>query len=674
MVLNGAAQRFGCLNYHEAIQVPSQAHCVYLDCLTDDCGDFFGRLSDFSSLETLEVQNLNRDLFPADMKGMKRLNALILNQCPALDFNSLMRRLATIPALKELVLDNNGIAELPKSIGLLQHLSRLVIRNNENFNIERAILQLNHLSALRELALPLNQISDLPDNVVLLRQIEVLDLSDNQLTDLPARMRELDSLEDLNLEKNVFVNTAQSLEKLAGLNLQYLSVDPGLSDTDRDRLQRLFPQANIVVIDEVETGEEAIVLPGEAMGAVDDDSLSMAYQTIMVGGENFQALSDAYLHYARIFDNPIFKSDFDSLLFEERYLDTSYANVWITQPWKTYNNIRLYCYKDGAKGEVWFDFHPDVTKNDVLSADPYITKYNPELLGFLGLKWVYQGPLSKKQFIHNYIKTENGPRYWMDVRIYFNEDDHQFTLELKDRDGFTKIPVSLRNRSRTISAEKTQESYNALYEKYIKALDGRRKRFHKRLVKDKSAFDVTLERTVLSAWENFRLTYMSPAEQRMSRADWLEYYDKVIADETEALNNAAPELSLLQRSLVLSKFEEAPPDTLLSDTSHRKVVYGVFCDEQQNRLAVTRGLVVNLDDKLFRVFEGSLGLKNIQLCVSLNKRYAIIADIRNGDVGVMSPILLDEMALRQNMERVFALKRVSRKISSIRQIRELIGF
>lgn len=670
------AQRFGCLNYAEASQDPSQAHCLYLDCQSDECAEFASRLADFSALTTLELINLNRDFFPKELSGLKQLNTLILTQCPSVNLNNLLRKFVDLPLLTELVLDNNGMDELPRSIGLMQNLKRLVIKNNEHLNVERSILQLNHLASLRELALPVNQISDLPDNIALLRQLEVLDLSDNQLADLPGKMRELDSLEVLNIEKNVFVNQAQSLQKLSGLSIRYLSLDAGLSPQDRDRLKRLFPRAEIVELLDTTSVEEDIKesLIEEQSISVVEDSGDQAYQTIMVGGENFQALSDAYLHYARIFDSPLFKSDFDSLLFDERYLDTAYSNVWKTQPWKRYDNIRLYYYKGGEKGQIWFDFQPDKKNGDAQMADPYITKNNPELLCFLGLKWVYQGPLSKSQFIRQYIKTERGIRYWMDVRIYYNEAAKLFTIELKDKNGFASLTAGLRNRTRSVSGEKTQEAYSSYYEKYIKALDGRRKRFHKRLVKDKSAYDLTLERTVAGAWDNFSLTYLSPEEQRMSRKAWLDYYDKVLADEQEALNNAAPVFSLVKRSLILNNYTDASLQPLPADTTRMKGVHGLFRDEQNNRIAVTRIMLLNLTDKTFRVFEGSLGLKTIRLYLDPLASYAMIAEIRNGDVGILTASMYADLSLRQNMECLFTLKRLSSKISSIRQIRDLVGF
>lgn len=669
------SQEFGCMNYSEASQDPAQAHCVYIDCHNDNCDEFLSRLEEYSALHTLEIINMEKDYFPKDLSMMKQLNTIILTQSPSLNYSILFRKFAAAPALKELVLDNNGITVLPKSILLLTQLKKLVIRNNEDFNVEKSILQLNKLGNLKELSLPVNQIGDLPDNIGLLKQLEVLDLSDNQLADLPGGMSDMDSLEVLKIEKNVFINPLKTFEKLKGLNIRYLSMDVGLNEKDRERLNKIFPKAEIVeVIDTsiIEDAEFEESFPVADTLAIDTSDVE--FRTINVDGAKFQVLSDAYLHYPAIFDNPGFKSTFDSLLFEERYLDTSYSNVWKIQPWKSYDNIRLYYYKDSEKGEIWFDFHPDVKKNDVPFATPYITKNNPEMLSFLGLKWVYQGELNKNQFIRKYIKAEKGYRYWMDVRVYYNERDKNFTIELKDNKGFTQIKAYLRNRSKAISLEKVQENYAVYYDKYAKGLENRRKRFHKRLLKDKSAYDVTLERSHVTAWESFRKVYMSPVEQHMGVKNWLEYYDKVIADEQSALKNAAPTMALLQRSLLINHFHEAENEPLLSDTNQMKGVYGLFRDQQMNNVAVLKVLLLNMDEKSFRSFEGSLGLKSIRMYFKQGSKYTLIAEMRNGDIGVMSGEAFSQIILHHNMELTFTLKRLPYKISSIGQIQDFIGY
>jgi hypothetical protein len=669
------AQDIDCMSYSEASQDPSQAKCLYMDCRLDDCNDFFAQIEQYSNLNSLEIANLNRDNFPRDLSNFKELQTITFTQCPGINYNSLIRKLATLPGLKKLVFDNDGLTVIPKSIPLLAGLYHLVIRNNENFDVERSIALISHLQNLKNLSLPVNQISDLPENIGMLDHLEMLDLSDNQLTDLPNNVKNMDSLEVLNIEKNVLINPLQTLEKLKGLNIRYVSMDVSLNDKDREKLKKIFPKAEIrEVVDTSSVEDDSFPDDYFGLDSLGTDTSELEYRTILVDGAKFQVLSDAYLHYPAIFERENFKSTFDSLLFEERYLDTNYCNTWKMQPWRTYNNIRLYLFKDGVKGQIWFDFHPYDKKNDVPSAEPYIAKNNPELMVFLGMKWVYQGELTLSQFKKKYIKSSSGYRYWCDARVYFSERDKSFIIELKDKHGFTQISAYLRSRSRSISLEKTQESYESYFEKYTKALDNRRKRFHKKLMKDKSAYDLTLERSFVSAWEIFRKMYMSPEEQRMSMKNWLEYYDKVLADEKSALKNAAPSAGLLERHLVLFGYHDATNDALNSDTTQMKGIYTMFRDDSQNMVAVVKLMLVNMSDHSFRSFEGSLGLKNIRLYISNNTKYAIIAQLRNGDIGILSPEAFMQLKLYQNKEYIFALKRLPRKLSSIGQIQDLIGY
>jgi hypothetical protein len=669
----GYAQDDDCMNYGDASQDPSRANCVFIDCRMDDCNDFFNNLDEYTSLSKLEIVDFDHDYFPRDLSGLKQLECITITQSPGLNYTLLLRKLAGITTLKKLVLDNNGLRAIPKTLPMLQSIEALVIRNNEDFDVEKSIFLMDHLPKLKQLSLPVNQISDLPENIGLLKNLEMLDLSDNQLTDLPKQMGEMDSLEVLNIEKNVFINPLKTLEKLKGLNIKYLSVDPVMSDKDREKLAKIFPKAEIVEVVDTVSDESTGIGDLNYYDSLAYDTSDYEYRNIIVDGAKFQALSDAYLHYPVIFDRPNFVSTFDSLLFEERYMDTTYSNVWKIQPWRYYDNIRLYLYKSGVKGEIWFDFTDDYGKNSVPMSDPYVTKNNPEILAFLGMKWVYQGNLTKAQFVNKYIKKGKGYRYWMDVRIYYNERDKNFTIELKDQNGFTQINAYLRNRSKLIPLEKSQESYEGYFERYTKALDNRRKRFHKRLLKDKGAYDMTLQRSYIGAWESFRRVYMSPEEQRMSIKNWLDYYDKIIADEPKALYNAPPNLSLFERSLIINGYINANNSALFTDTTKMKGVYGMFRDDMQNMVAVTNVVVVNMNDKSFRTYEGSLGLKNIRLYFLVSAKYAIIAELRNGDVGVVRPSAFMQLYLHQNMEAVIPVERVSRKISTIGQIQEMIG-
>lgn len=674
MSLSLQAQDQDCLLPDEAVAKHNDVQCLFIDCRNDDCATFLNSLDDFPELRRIEIYNLDKDYFAKDLSYLKNLESVTIAQSPGLNFTGLFRKLATLPAFSELVLDNNGLKVMPKTLLLAQGIDRLVIRNNETFEVEKSILVICHLPKLKELAIPVNQIVDLPENINLLKNLEILDLSDNQLTDLPKQMGELDSLEVLNIEKNVFINPVKSLEKLKGLNIKYLSVDVCLSSKDKEKLSRIFPRAEIVEVpDTVDRNDDMVDFSG-ADSLMWMDTTEVEYNNIIIDGGSFHALSDAYLHYAGVFEHPNLKNTFDSLLFEERYLDVTYSNVWKIQPWRDYNNIRLYLFKGGAKGEIWFDFHLDYKKKGVPMADPWITKNNPELLAFLGMKWVYQGDLSLNQFKSKYIKNINGYRYWMDVRVFYNEKEKNFIIELKDRHGFTQIKAYLRNRSQLVSLEKAQESYAYYFERYMKALDGRRKRFHKKLLKDKSAYDMTLQRARVSAWEGFRRVYMSPEEQKMSMKVWLEYYDRVIADEPAALKNAIPGAGLFERSLQINAYANANNSPLSSDTSITKGVYAMFRDDQGAMVIVTKVIAINLTEKSYRTFEGSLGLKNIRMYFNPGARYAIIAQIRNGDIGTIGQDDFMQIALIQNKEYILTLNRMPGKISTIGQIQNLVGY
>jgi hypothetical protein len=73
------------------------------------------------------------------------------------------------------------------------------------------------------------------------------------------------------------------------------------------------------------------------------------------------------------------------------------------------------------------------------------------------------------------------------------------------------------------------------------------------------------------------------------------------------------------------------------------------------------------------MYEGSLGLKHLKLHFRADSKYAIISELRNGDIGVLSPAAFAHYSLHHNKDVIFTVERISYKISTIGQIKELMG-
>jgi hypothetical protein len=684
---------------NDALKNPEKVFYLSLDCDDYDDSLFYKNIRRFKNLEVFSISNCRGDNISNKISSLRNLQRLYITSATSeIDFAKLFNYLSTLTSLKTLSINDCGLKTCPKEIQKLKSLQTLIITDNDEFDTKLLIKYISKLPKLQKLALPINQITDLPENIGMLTQIEVLDLSNNWLTDLPDEIGEMKNLENLDISGNIIISPLSALDKLKSLNIRTLNMDKGLTDEEKVKLSKLFPNASITEItkdpvadvDSIAANIPVIDTASVAKDSVNEDVAppnndTIHYGTFNIQKDQFKILSPAYLYFAKIFNNSLYKNTFDSTLFDERYLDTGYVNV----NKRLRNNGGLLALENvkNRQNQIWFTFFPGFI-NKYFDQNEYLRKWNNELNSFRGMVWVYTGQLTKSEFTKVYLKKWDGNRgfkfwkkgylkkkqiYWNDVRIYYNETILNFTIELKSNNSYKQITAYPRLTDDKSAPDFWQKQYTKRYAHYLSMLNRRRTSFHKRLMKEKLIYDAARKKSIHDAWAGFQKFYLTEEEKKLSMNEWLQYYDNVIANEKKALLNA--DASAENMMLYIERENYVPTtfaNIIKGDTSLQAInIY--FKDEEQSLLPVSKILLLNQSDKTYCQYNGTVGLESMLMYLSTNKPLSIVIELRNGDIGVLTKEKYAREKLKGVTEYTFTVQRLNKKLGSVGQIVEMLN-
>jgi len=629
-----------------------------VNCFSNNFNDFVKNIDKFKNLKALRIVNFEDKYLPSEIKILK-LKEIIISNSPDLDYTSTFKLLSNIPTLKTIILDNNDIKYFPKEIKLVKGLVCLDVINNEGLEMESFVSTIKAIKTLKELNLSVNLLTNLPKNIGELSQIEKLNISCNNLNDFPKSVREIKGLDSLQMEDNMFTDQVKSLNKLKDIDLKFISLDTIVLPENRIKIKTMFPNATIEEVN-------AITLITNDVEIYDipkvENETNTKFGKITVNGVQFKAYSNAYYHYAKLFNNRRFDYTYDTLMFSERYMDTTYAGTMKIQADAKYDMLKIYKYKWFLSKDIKFDI---VDRKYSM----YFYKQYPELRAFNSVTWVYKGDLSKKEFKKAYIKNKE----WTDVRIYFNEEAKDFTIELKSRSGFTEIqayPLLLSRLEYDNCLVESQKQYIKLNSRYSKGLDLKQRKFHKTLYRNKNKYQRTRKKAIDRTWLAFKKQYMSSEERKLTKEEWLLYYDNIIANEKKALASASANTEVLARSLDIEKYIYNNI-TSMADRGYSTVSAG-FYNKNGDKLPVKSFIVIDLEDRSYYKFKSNLGI-DLQSMFLANNNIAIVAELRNGDTGYITSSELSKLNIISGNEYQIKLNIIDKNLCTIGQLYSILG-
>ncbi|MCB9188586.1 MAG: leucine-rich repeat domain-containing protein [Flavobacteriales bacterium] len=570
--------------------------------------------------------------FPESLADCKSINKVTLLNCTSLNVKQFVKAIGKLPTLETINMGNCKVDAIPPEIKSCTQLRSINISMNNMLDLPTSITSLSECKNLESVSLPVNQISELPSNINLLTHLKELNLANNNLTDLPDEIGELNELTSISMQKNIIVSPLKTYEKLNPLNIKFLSIDE-ITTEELQILQERFPNAEIL-----QTPKPSVDL--YQLHQQFKDSIVAEIQkeknTVLDTEENLvkkresidvKVRSLAYLHYAESFD-PIINADYngDTMLFDERYLDTNYYNVYRRQIGLPYDYFELIAVKSDNKNTIWFDFK--VTE--------YFYYQFPEYFAFNDMSWVVINySADTKEFKNNYLKNKK----YIDFRLAYNSIEKNFNLQLKTTTGFEELTVIPKLRTKKKSTAEEQLSYEMRYIKYLESINNRRLDFDKELKEKRSKYLNELRKIRTKAWGEFSELYLSDEERSWTQDEWLSYYDNIIANENQALLNAQMDFNYLERYLLLNKF------TQLTSSVQAEKQYGSpklisFADQELKSVSVTAVYVIDTENKVYKTYKGSNAPMDFYLFAA-NSPLTILTKFRNGNFGMTKCVLKD---------------------------------
>jgi hypothetical protein len=408
-----------------------------------------------------------------------------------------------------------------------------------------------------------------------------------------------------------------------------------------------------------------------------DKGDSSTYGKIKVDKKDLKIYSQAYIHYPQVFRDFDRKAKFDTSSFEERFLDTTYANTIKIDP--DYRDSRVYetlalNMREGLKDEIWFVFK----KNDGYAS--LLTRKNPEINAFIGMAWIYKGGLTVKEFEEKFIYYKRKSflkrkirRQWTDFRIYYNNSTQSFTLQLKNINGFIEIEAYPRYTALSRDIKESQERYVKNNAKYLKYLKRRKTKFDKNVTKRKNIFYKSIKEYDDNLWKSFQKNYMTEEERELSRDEWLVYYDKVIANERKAMGNASPSLGNIIRSIRIDDYKILAPNAF-RDVNDSTTIKTLYQNKKEEKLAITNILMIDVEAKRYKKYVGSKGIKVIKIDDPENTNNVMVVWLRNGNIGFLTQSELRNLTVNKNGQVLITLNIINKKFASVQTLRDQLNF
>jgi hypothetical protein len=237
----------------------------------------------------------------------------------------------------------------------------------------------------------------------------------------------------------------------------------------------------------------------------------------------------------------------DTTHFDERFEDLSYA--YLTKRKDTYDK----------KGKLKFIYglqrinlrKTGSGKNCTYFTISFVKWPNHRELGIYSpYTWCIDQKMNAKSFKAMYGKNVE----FVDARVKYEGGQH--TLVLKNRFGFKEIPVKL-GRMRDKKFEPVSKTNaDRLHRGYVRQLSICKRSFERSITKEKKTYAkrmLQVKKDSLKVWNTIR-EEMTAEEKSMTTDEWFAEYKRILNIEISAMDSLAGNLNNVLRSLTLTGF------------------------------------------------------------------------------------------------------------------------
>jgi hypothetical protein len=475
------------------------------------------------------------------------------------------------------------------------------------------------------------------NNFCNLKKINRINMIDNKLKSIPnLNFIEVDSLF---LSKNPKIKPENDLKKLP-IKLKYLKIDNQSSAKNSD-LKNLLPNISI---------------------SFDTTSYSSDNQTqskrkhgvFKVSKQDMIVYSGAYTYFASFIQSNPYNIYLDTLLFDQRFDNLQYKRLVRNNTFVSSYRIKILSkrYNKNLSFQLIDNKYAKKSRNQILNDFP---EYNI----LKNLIWVLEKPVKKTDFLKKY-----GKRHWHDFRISYSDINNSFTITFKDDTSFFNLVAKpLLSRSLDLP-NKSMDNYQRLYLSYEKKIDQRRLRFNNKIAYNYQSFKKAKRNFNDSCWMIFSNLYLSEDEKKMEKEDWFKYYENIIADEKNILNQSASNQQIVNRALQLIGIKE---NTQVFNNSTSNVRFKLI-DSENRILSVNNATIIDLQNLSYMNFQGGFGFNQASLFLMQGNRYVIYAELLGGDIALVKAEDITFNTENISSTMLFKATVIEKELNSLEQV------
>jgi hypothetical protein len=653
----------------DALKSPTLVEILKIDLLVDDLAKIKEISPKFIRINHLIINGLTDssvDLF----NYFKSLKKITINNSSEINYENLISQLLKTNNLEQLTFDECEIHKLPENFSKLITLNKLIISQSEDLDLKQVFNVLTQMPNLRQLGLPENGITSIPLNIKNLKQIKTLDLRNNYISNIPQELNKLSLLDSLFIEGN-FLNTAiEDFKKAKMLNLKYLSLDSLIDKESFTELQQILPKTKIVIKSGLSgnTNQDFATLPDSVTinsKTKENKETPITYGQFQLEKTNLKIYSNAYRFYDPTFSDVKIPT-YDSLLFDQRFESFNYINNFRKRSFFFF--FLNFILDKVKKSGICFKFDD----TDGAIQRNYSMDYN-ELTVYKITKWKYTGSLTKKEFKKKFIGTKKKPVLWNDVKIVPSDDFTEYSFILKADSQFVTLKGSILNdnpKEKTISLQKQK----LLTKKYFSYCNMRRRRAYvvnKFIIKTKKDFDLAQEKDNERRWLEFQNMYMSEEEKKLSKKEWLVYYEKVMSDEINILMNSDANFNSVLGTLNAKGYTKGNMTDYLTDTTSGKFINANFTDSDK-KLIPLNILIINKTKGYYNNLIKSKNSETVDFVLNSKDEIVIVVETVSGQIAVVGTREVKKK-IEKTDQCIFNATLINKKIGTVSTVFNLLN-
>lgn len=686
-MFNGRAQmNTPTSEYDRAVASPEMVVTMNIDFSNDNSRNIASLFPKFTNLTDVQITGMtNLDI--EALKELKSVAKLTFYNLEEIDIAQLITQLSTLYNLTELVFQNCQFKELPAGFADLTRLRKLTITQDEELDVKSMTAVVAKMPNLVTLRISGNELQSLPPQISAMKQVRTLDISNNNLDNIPSEIAGMSSLDTLYADGNVFVDPIVALSRLKNLKLKYLTVDSLIADaTTMITLQKLLPKTKIVAIAGITN--QPVQLPDSiSMRAtntfkVPDEDTSVFVGQFQTEKTNLKVYSEAYTYYTVYFpmSNAV---PYDSLLFDQRFESLDYINnvskirndrgffvlTVMNNDKKRINSGSIsFLFKKSKKSGPYF-----VLDDSNIDKSWFYNNNYKELKAYSNVKWKYTGGLSTRDFKKKFIAVKKKKVYWNDIKIIPSDDFASYQFVLKGDSAFETIrctPIIDNQKDKALSLQQ-QKSWKR---KYILYSNMRRKRsaiVNKFIIKTKQDLMILKEKEQAQKWVEFQSLFMSNEEKKLSRSEWLQYYQEVMNDEANILLNSDANLHNIKNALIANGYAHIFMSDYKNDTTKIEV-YADFMNSDEFRYSIANVFVINKSKQTFYITKGSSSNKMNGFAINNRDDFAVAVETITGQILVVDGAQIRNKSQKSNVCR-FTVTAINKKMGTVSQVFNLLG-